>query len=58
MPFFSAEAARLPPGEFRECRQKRLNPPTKIYKQRTIEVGIVVDMFLWQNMKVMYVQFI
>ena len=47
-----AQAALLPPGEFKECRQKRLNPEVKIYQQRTIEVGIVVDMFLWQNMKV------
>jgi hypothetical protein len=52
--FVSAEAAKLPPGEFRECRQKRLNPTVKIYKERTIEVGIVVDMFLWQNMKVTF----
>jgi len=33
------------------CAQKKDNPKKKIYKERTIEVGIVTDKFLWEKMK-------
>ena len=35
-----------------DCRQKKPNPEAKIYNERTIEVGILVDSYLWENMKV------
>jgi hypothetical protein len=35
-----------------EDREKKKNPDKQIYKERTIELGILVDNFLWQNMKV------
>jgi hypothetical protein len=34
------------------CRQKRPNPEKHIYSERTIELGIIVDSYNWESMKV------
>ncbi len=34
------------------CRSKKKNPEKRIYKERTIEVGVLVDSYLWHKMKV------
>lgn len=34
------------------CAEKENNPPEKIYSERTIELGICTDKYLWERMKV------
>ena len=34
------------------CNTKETNPEAKIYDERTIELGIVTDKYLWDEMKV------
>jgi hypothetical protein len=39
-------------AECASCKPKRPNPEKKIYTERTIELGLVTDVFLWDKMKV------
>ena len=34
------------------CVKKKKNPEKHLYTERTIEMGVLVDHYLWQNMKV------
>ena len=48
-PYFRTGVAQ---AECATCRPKRKNPEKKIYTERTIELGIMADVFLWESMKV------
>jgi hypothetical protein len=37
---------------FGHSRQKKKNPTKRVYNERTIELGILVDYYLWDSMKV------
>jgi hypothetical protein len=37
---------------FGHSRQKKKNPTKRTYNERTIELGILVDYYLWDSMKV------
>ncbi len=39
-------------AECATCKPKRPNPDKKIYTERTIEIGLVTDVYLWDKMKV------
>ena len=36
-----------------DSKTKKDNPTERLYNQRTIELGIVIDKYLWQEMQVL-----
>jgi hypothetical protein len=39
-------------AECATCKPKRPNPDKHLYTEKTIEMGLVTDSYLWENMKV------